>query len=63
MSGLGDRDEGVRQDEFVFRMADRQHRTRRRPDDALGDAAHQQMRHGAAAVRAHHDEVDRRRCA
>ena len=50
MSGLGHGDEGVGNDEFMFRMTNGQHRARRRPDHAFGDTAHQQVCHAAAAV-------------
>ena len=50
MSGLGDRHEGVGDDEFTFGMPDGEHRARRGPDDALGDTAHQQVCHSAAPV-------------
>src|SRR5205823_1969912 len=44
--------------EFMFGTPDRQHRARREPHDALGDAADQQLRHGGPAVRAHHDQIN-----
>src|SRR6185295_18246182 len=52
--------ERVRYDELVLGMMHGQHRAWRRPDDAFGDAAHQQVRHGLPAVRAHDDEIDAR---
>jgi hypothetical protein len=47
--GNGD-SQRVRLDEFVFGVAHRQHGTRRQTDYAFGDAAHHEVRQGAAAV-------------
>ena len=58
LSRVGSRDEGVGGDEFVLRMADGEHGALRNSDDALGHAAHQQVRDGAAAACAGHDEID-----
>ena len=48
----------VGQHEFVFRASHREHRARRDSHHALRHAAHQQVPQHAAAVRAHHDEID-----
>ena len=58
ISGLGDAPRGRRGwHELTLGMSDGQHRARRGPDDALGDAAHQQVCHGAAAVCADDDQI------
>src|SRR6478735_2469160 len=49
----------VRRNEIALVRVHGQHRTWRRADDTLGDAAHQEMLHGAAPVRAGDDQIDR----
>ena len=48
----------VGQNELVFGMPHGEHRARREAHDLLGDAAHHQVCHGAAAMGAHDDDVD-----
>ena len=55
---MRDDGQGIRPDEFVFGVPDRQDRARRQPDDLLGHAPHQHVRQAAAPVRAHHNQID-----
>ena len=52
------RHQRVRHDEFMLGVANDEYRAAGQADDALGDAAHHQVRHPAAAMRAHDDQVD-----
>ena len=56
-SGLGRSDQRIRHDELVFRVADDEHRTARQAHHPFRDATHEEVRHRAAAVRPHDDEV------
>src|SRR5438093_12932743 len=58
MSGPRHRNERIRSDELSLRMPDGQDRAWRHTHDTLGDAAHQHVCDGAAAMSAHDHDVD-----